>query len=127
VGEVEMRNARFANRVGNWLSPCAPAAAAYNAGKVAEEQDRSNDKAITARCAHDFGADASLVNNTHEARAYRSQYTRPIEIKVGKNHKRLLNLYDPDGLRVELMEPNTIDGKPVPPSEAPLPKALQKN
>jgi lactoylglutathione lyase len=32
-----------------------------------------------------------------------------------------VNLFDPDGTRVELMEPNTIDGKPAPSSTAPPP------
>jgi lactoylglutathione lyase len=41
---------------------------------------------------------------------------------TGKNHKRQLNLFGPDGVRVELMEPDTFDGKPVPPADAPLPK-----
>jgi len=42
-------------------------------------------------------------------------------IAVGVNGKRQVNLYDPDGTRVELMEPFTADGKPVPPSTAPPP------
>ena len=46
---------------------------------------------------------------------------KPIEIQVGKNRKRQINLYDPDGTRIELMEANTIDGKPVPDSTAPVP------
>jgi catechol 2,3-dioxygenase-like lactoylglutathione lyase family enzyme len=56
-----------------------------------------------------------------EARPARKNYARPIEIKVGKNGKRQANLYDPDGTRIELMEPNTADGKPVPSSTAPPP------
>ncbi len=56
-----------------------------------------------------------------EARPARKNYNRPIEIKVGKNGKRQANLFDPDGTRIELMEPNTVDGKPVPPSIAPPP------
>jgi len=56
-----------------------------------------------------------------EARPARKNYSRPIEIKVGKNGKRQANLFDPDGTRIELMEPNTVDGKPVPPSPAPPP------
>jgi catechol 2,3-dioxygenase-like lactoylglutathione lyase family enzyme len=40
------------------------------------------------------------------------------EMKVGVNRKRQVNLFDPDGSRVELMEPNTVDGKPTPPSTA---------
>ncbi len=46
-------------------------------------------------------------------------YQKPLEIHVGVNGKRQVNLYDPDGTRVELMEPFTADGKPVPPSTAP--------
>jgi catechol 2,3-dioxygenase-like lactoylglutathione lyase family enzyme len=57
-----------------------------------------------------------------EARPARKSYPRPIEIKVGVNRKRQANLFDPDGTRVELMEPNTIDGKPTPPSTAPPPR-----
>jgi catechol 2,3-dioxygenase-like lactoylglutathione lyase family enzyme len=37
----------------------------------------------------------------------RGGYDRPIEIKVGRNGKRQANLFDPDGTRVELMEPVT--------------------
>jgi lactoylglutathione lyase len=48
-------------------------------------------------------------------------YTKPLTPKVGKNGKRQLNLFDPDGTRVELMEPTTADGKPVPSSTAPPP------
>jgi catechol 2,3-dioxygenase-like lactoylglutathione lyase family enzyme len=57
-----------------------------------------------------------------EARPARKSYPRRIEIKVGVNHKRQANLFDPDGTRVELMEPHTVDGKPVPSSKAPPPR-----
>jgi lactoylglutathione lyase len=56
-----------------------------------------------------------------EARPARKAYGRPIEIRVGRNGKRQANLYDPDGTRIELMEPGTVDGKPVPSSTAPPP------
>jgi lactoylglutathione lyase len=56
-----------------------------------------------------------------EARPTRKSYTRPIEPRVGVNHRRQVNLFDPDGTRVELMEPFTVDGKPVAPSTAPPP------
>lgn len=59
-----------------------------------------------------------------EARpAYKNylSYQKPLEIRVGVNGKRQVNLYDPDGTRVELMEAQTADGKPVPPSTAPPP------
>ena len=58
-------------------------------------------------------------------RAAKGLYTppegKPMEIQVGVNRKRQINLYDPDGTRIELMEPNTIDGKPAPNSTAPAP------
>jgi catechol 2,3-dioxygenase-like lactoylglutathione lyase family enzyme len=57
-----------------------------------------------------------------ESSPYRFKYEKPLEIRVGKNRKRQLNLYDPDGTRVELMEPSTVDGIPAPPSQAPLPQ-----
>jgi catechol 2,3-dioxygenase-like lactoylglutathione lyase family enzyme len=49
-------------------------------------------------------------------------YNKPLEFKTGLNRKRQLNLYDPDGTRSELMEPNTVDGKPAPPSAAAPPR-----
>jgi catechol 2,3-dioxygenase-like lactoylglutathione lyase family enzyme len=52
----------------------------------------------------------------------RGEYARPIEIKVGRNGKGQANLFDPDGTRVELMEPVTADRQPVPPSAAPPPR-----
>jgi lactoylglutathione lyase len=57
-----------------------------------------------------------------KARAARTNYNREIEFKTGVNGKRQANLYDPDGTRVELMEPKTADGKPVPSSTAPPPR-----
>jgi catechol 2,3-dioxygenase-like lactoylglutathione lyase family enzyme len=48
-------------------------------------------------------------------------YQRNMEIRVGVNRRRQINLYDPDGTRVELMEPATVDGNPPPSSTAPPP------
>lgn len=48
----------------------------------------------------------------------------PTEMKAGVNGKRQINYFDPDGTRVEIMEPRTFDGKPVPPSTAPPPAPL---
>jgi catechol 2,3-dioxygenase-like lactoylglutathione lyase family enzyme len=56
-----------------------------------------------------------------QATPYFKQYGRPIEIHLGVNRKRQANLFDPDGTRTEIMEPNTIDGKPTPSSTAPPP------
>jgi len=57
-----------------------------------------------------------------EARSARKNYPRTIDIKTGVNGKRQANLFDPDGTRIELMEPNTANGKPVPSSTAPAPR-----
>jgi catechol 2,3-dioxygenase-like lactoylglutathione lyase family enzyme len=57
-----------------------------------------------------------------ESRPARKNYARSIEIRVGVNGKRQANLFDPDGTRIELMEPSTVDGKVVSSSTAPPPK-----
>lgn len=56
-----------------------------------------------------------------EARPAFKTYGKPLTVATGINHKHQVNLFDPDGTRVELMEPHTIDGKPVPSSAAPPP------
>jgi len=45
----------------------------------------------------------------------------PSEMKTGINRKKQINYYDCDGTRIEIMEPKTIDGLPVPSSTAPTP------
>lgn len=67
--------------------------------------------------------DAQKAVEELEERAARGLYDKEIKIQVGVNRKRQVNLYDPDGTRIELMEPNTIDGKPAPSSTAPPPVA----
>jgi lactoylglutathione lyase len=66
-------------------------------------------------------ADIEAAKSTLEARPARRGYTRDLEIRTGTNRKRQLNLYDPDGTRIELMEPKTVDGTPAPSSSAPPP------
>jgi lactoylglutathione lyase len=56
-----------------------------------------------------------------EARPNRKDYTRTLEVRTGRNRKRQLNVFDPDGTRTELMEPVTVDGQPAPSSDAPPP------
>ena len=56
-----------------------------------------------------------------EARPYYKTYAKPLTINTGVNQKRQVNMYDPDGTRVEIMEPNTVTGKPAPSSTAPPP------
>jgi catechol 2,3-dioxygenase-like lactoylglutathione lyase family enzyme len=66
--------------------------------------------------------DVAKAKSLLETRAPRIGYTRPLETATGINRKRQLNLWDPDGTRVELMEPRTVDGLPAPSSTAPPPK-----
>jgi lactoylglutathione lyase len=68
-----------------------------------------------------FVPDLEKTRATLAGRAGRIGYVKPMEIQTGINHKRQLNLWDPDGTRVELMEPNTVDGLPAPSSTAPPP------
>ena len=49
-------------------------------------------------------------------------YTKSLDVQTGVNRKRQLNVYDPDGTRVELMEPQTVDGIAAPSSTAPPPQ-----
>jgi lactoylglutathione lyase len=66
--------------------------------------------------------DAEKAVAALDSRPSRSSYTRAVEIRTGINRKRQVNLFDPDGTRVELMEPNTVDGKPAPSSTLPPPR-----
>ncbi|HMF53798.1 MAG TPA: VOC family protein [Edaphobacter sp.] len=65
--------------------------------------------------------DAARAMATLESRPAFKEYSRPVKINIGINRKRQVNLFDPDGTRVELMEPVTIDGKPAVSSTAPPP------
>lgn len=65
--------------------------------------------------------DIEKARDRLEANPYRKSYTRQLQINTGVNRKRQLNLFDPDGTRIELMEPRTVDGKPTPSTTAPLP------
>jgi catechol 2,3-dioxygenase-like lactoylglutathione lyase family enzyme len=59
-------------------------------------------------------------------RAIGGLYSQDIQIQTGINRKRQVNLFDPDGTRIELMEPTTVDGKPAPSSTAPPPHPNRK-
>jgi lactoylglutathione lyase len=61
-----------------------------------------------------------------ESRPAFKTYGKPLKIATGVNQKRQMNMYDPDGTRVELMEPNTVTGKPTPPSTAPPPTPVAR-
>jgi lactoylglutathione lyase len=56
-----------------------------------------------------------------ESRPAFKTYGKELTVATGVNQKRQVNIYDPDGTRVELMEPFTVTGKPTPSSTAPPP------
>ena len=58
-----------------------------------------------------------------KARPAYAGYGKELTINTGVNKKRQVNLYDPDGTRVELMEATTVTGKPADWSQAPAPAA----
>ncbi len=66
--------------------------------------------------------DIAIASETLKARQLPAECKPPTEIKTGVNRKRQINYFDPDGTRVELMEPRTVDGVPAPSSTAPPPK-----
>jgi hypothetical protein len=45
----------------------------------------------------------------------------PSAMKMGVNGKRQINYFDPDGTRIEVMEPGTFDGQVRAPAPAPAP------
>ena len=86
----------------------------YNTIPAPDQRGTKNHLSLTV-------PDAQKAIEILEARPARKNYDRKIEVQVGVNRKRQVNLYDPDGSRIELMEPNTVDGKPAPSSDAPPP------
>jgi lactoylglutathione lyase len=69
-------------------------------------------------------ADIAQAGALLKTRALPAGSKTPDAMKTGVNGKRQINTFDPDGTRVEIMEPGTFDGKPVPPSKAPPPPPL---
>ena len=63
--------------------------------------------------------DVSAAATTLESRKLPEGCKTPTAMRAGINKKRQINCFDVDGTRVEVMEANTVDGKPVPSSTAP--------
>ncbi len=66
-------------------------------------------------------ADAAQAEITLKSRLLPEGCRPTSALRSGVNGKRQINTFDPDGTRTEVMEPNTFDGKPRPPSTAPAP------
>jgi lactoylglutathione lyase len=69
-------------------------------------------------------ADVAAAGAILQGRTLPGGVKQPDAMKTGVNGKRQINCYDPDGTRIEIMEPGTFDGRPVPPSPAPPPPPL---
>ena len=69
--------------------------------------------------------DAEAAGKILQARKLPEGCKPATEMKTGINRKRQINYYDPDGTRIEIMEPKTIDGLAVPSSDAPPPKYIK--
>lgn len=65
--------------------------------------------------------DAQAAWDALRARPLPAGCKEPSALRTGVNRRRQVNCYDPDGTRVEVMEANTVDGRPAPPSAAPPP------
>lgn len=63
--------------------------------------------------------DVTVAAKTLESRKLPKGCKTPTAMKTGINKKRQINCFDADGTRVEIMEANTVDGKPVASSTAP--------
>jgi catechol 2,3-dioxygenase-like lactoylglutathione lyase family enzyme len=70
--------------------------------------------------------DVAKASEILSTRKYPAGSKPATPMATGVNGKRQINYYDPDGTRVEVMEPNTFDGKPRPPATAPAPKGEPK-
>jgi lactoylglutathione lyase len=69
-------------------------------------------------------SDVAQVGEILQGRTLPAGIKPPDPMKTGVNGKRQINYFDPDGTRVEIMDANTFDGKPVPSSKAPPPPPL---
>ena len=71
-------------------------------------------------------ADVAKAGEILQGRTLPAGCKPPTALATGVNGKRQINYYDPDGTRVEVMEPGTFDGKPRPPSTARPPVGEKK-
>jgi catechol 2,3-dioxygenase-like lactoylglutathione lyase family enzyme len=72
-----------------------------------------------------YGLEVPDIRNSRDLLAGRSGYagyTRPLENVIGVCHHRLMNTFDPDGSRAELMERATYNGLPRPSRTEPPPR-----
>lgn len=62
--------------------------------------------------------DIMAAHRELETRSLPTGCRSPTGMKLGKNGRWQINTFDPDGTRVEIMEPDTYNGEPIPVSDA---------
>jgi catechol 2,3-dioxygenase-like lactoylglutathione lyase family enzyme len=135
VGDLDAANAFYGLRLGlqeTWRGGRDPAVLSWTNMRVPDGEDYlefmlyGDPPAPDARgTAHHICLEVPDIERAKARlleRPYAKDYGRPLEIRTGVNRRRQLNLYDPDGTRVELMEPFTVDGQAAPRSTAPPPR-----
>lgn len=70
--------------------------------------------------------DVPQAQATLSGRTLPADCRTPAPVQTGKNLKRQLNCYDPDGTRVEIMEDHTVTGQPAPPATQPAPEPVRE-
>lgn len=104
----------------SWVNLKVPDGEDYVEFMLYTEEPAPNRRGVQHHlCLEVEDADAAVVRLNQQP--YRQGYQREIEIRTGINRKRQVNLFDPDGTRIELMESNTVDGAPAPSSALPPP------
>ncbi len=105
----------------NWINMRVPDGTDYVEFMLYRDLPAAGERGVVHHIALET-ADMARSLAALETRPARKGYGRPIETRVGVNRRRQTNLFDPDGTRIELMEPATVDGTPAPYSPAPPPR-----
>jgi catechol 2,3-dioxygenase-like lactoylglutathione lyase family enzyme len=120
LGFRETWRGSHSGKVLSWVNLKAPEGDDYVEFMLFKEPPAADKRGTSHHLALEV-PDAAASMAKLGAKPYRSRYSRPIEVKTGINRKRQVNLFDPDGTRTELMEPQTVDGTPAASSHAPPP------
>ena len=105
----------------SWVNMRVPDGSTYVEFMLYQEEPAADRRGVQHHICLEV-EDAAKAVERLEQRPYRKTYEQKIEIRTGVNRKRQVNLYDPDGTRIELMESNTVDGKPTESSKLPPPR-----
>lgn len=115
---------------------CAAPPMAGQSDRAQSERPKTSGPAHAALYVTELGKSRAFyhdllgLDEVFERRTALAGCSRETKIQTGVNRKRQINLYDPDGTRVELIEPDTTDGQPAgsplrrPPQRAGLPSRL---